>query len=782
MRALTKKAFKDVTRRKLRTALTVLGIAVGIMGLSAINIASNQINSSLHYSIDQSAQPDIAFFTTPTDAAPILQALSEQPNVKLAQAQDNLSARWKLPSGRFPLNIRGLADFQHLQFNTLELVAGHFPGLNQIALESSDRTIATTQVGSQIEVEVRGAVQRLTVSGFVRTRGLPSATILGQAFSYMNQSDLQTLFQQPGVNDFLIRLENYNQRDETARQLAQVFQQQHVTVLSASVGHSDYGDGPIVNGLLSIMRVLSIIALVLSIFLLLSTITTLVTEQLQTNGTMKAIGARRGQVMRNYLTSVAIYGVIGTVVGLGLGILAGYLLVSFFGGLLTLDIGALEVTPSLVLLSIAIGIGVPLLAAALPVYLGTRITVHQALSGYGLEGGVNQRGRGWARALGRSFGFIPQTIQIGVRNLFRKRTRAVLTLLALTISGAAFLSVQTTTYSLNTLLSQIFDTYHADVFVGFPNPQPYSKLQQLLATMPGLAQSEPFFQDGIQTQWGNGLLTGVEPDAHLYQKHMIAGRWFTESDENVAIISTDAANKSGLKVGDTISFHTALYNSRWKIIGMAQDYNNPIGFGVLLAPLKQVAAFEHLPPDFIQAVLIRANSRNQPDIDALAARLDDTLSKSGIQANVQTAQHQIESNQNQFQIVFVLFYAVAVIIALVGAIGLFNTLAMSVLERRREIGILRSMGATGRKVAQVFWTEGLSMGVVAWAIGLALGIPSAYGFVWLLGQLFVPVPFAFDPMSLVLMLGFILLVASLASIGPVWGATRVKIAQTLRYE
>ena len=159
MRALTKKAFKDVTRRKLRTALTVLGIAVGVIGLSAINIASNQINSSLQYSIDQSAQPDISFITTPTDAAPMLQALQGQPNVKLAQAQDNLSARWKLPSGRFPLNIRGLADFQHLQFNTLQLVTGHFPEPDQIVLESSDRSIATIQLGSQIDVEVRGAVQ-----------------------------------------------------------------------------------------------------------------------------------------------------------------------------------------------------------------------------------------------------------------------------------------------------------------------------------------------------------------------------------------------------------------------------------------------------------------------------------------------------------------------------------------------------------------------------------------------------------------------------------------------
>ena len=85
-------------------------------------------------------------------------------------------------------------------------------------------------------------------------------------------------------------------------------------------------------------------------------------------------------------------------------------------------------------------------------------------------------------------------------------------------------------------------------------------------------------------------------------------------------------------------------------------------------------------------------------------------------------------------------------------------------------------------MAQVFWTEGVSLGVVAWVLALVVGIPAAYGFVRLLAQMLFRVPFAFDPLSLVVMLVFILVVATLASVGPVWGAARVKIAQTLRYE
>ena len=92
------------------------------------------------------------------------------------------------------------------------------------------------------------------------------------------------------------------------------------------------------------------------------------------------------------------------------------------------------------------------------------------------------------------------------------------------------------------------------------------------------------------------------------------------------------------------------------------------------------------------------------------------------------------------------------------------------------------MGATGRNVAGVFWTEALSLGALAWLIGIMLGIPAAYGFVWLIQVLLMPVPFSFNLLGIVFMLAFIVIVATLASVIPVWGAARVRIAQTLHYE
>jgi putative ABC transport system permease protein len=222
----------------------------------------------------------------------------------------------------------------------------------------------------------------------------------------------------------------------------------------------------------------------------------------------------------------------------------------------------------------------------------------------------------------------------------------------------------------------------------------------------------------------------------------------------------------------------------WTIIGEIHDLNAAsAGFvGVMVTTVDNLNSFNGLPANLAQNFYIQAVDRSPKAVEQMSSQIDDILSHAGLTPGVTTAQQIKNINLSTLQIVYVLLYAVAAIVALVGILGLFNTLTTSVLERRREIGILRSMGATGQRVASVFWLEGVSLGVIAWFVGLLLGIPAAYGFVALISATFVPTPFAFDPRTLGVMLIFILVIATLASFGPVMRAARVRIVDTLRYE
>src|SRR5258708_2080338 len=89
-------------------------------------------------------------------------------------------------------------------------------------------------------------------------------------------------------------------------------------------------------------------------------------------------------------------------------------------------------------------------------------------------------------------------------------------------------------------------------------------------------------------------------------------------------------------------------------------------------------------------------------------------------------QQEVQFRQQSWLIFYALLYSVALIVGAVGILGLTNALAASVLERRREIGLLRAMGASSFRVARVFWVEGLALGGISWGLWALLGLPLAY--------------------------------------------------------
>jgi putative ABC transport system permease protein len=219
------------------------------------------------------------------------------------------------------------------------------------------------------------------------------------------------------------------------------------------------------------------------------------------------------------------------------------------------------------------------------------------------------------------------------------------------------------------------------------------------------------------------------------------------------------------------------------VIGIVHDLNGGLGTsGVALTPIGQLYEFEDRPAGLASSFMIATEDHSQKAVDETANRLDDKLTGEGLAPVVTTNAQNIKRNQNQFQVLYLLLYAVGAIVALVGILGLFNTLTTSVLERRREIGVLRSLGATGARVAAVFWVEGLALAGIAWALAVVLGLPAAYGFVSLIGAVLINIGFAFNPLNLLPMLIFTFVIATLASVIPALSAARLRVAETLRYE
>jgi ABC-type antimicrobial peptide transport system permease subunit len=366
----------------------------------------------------------------------------------------------------------------------------------------------------------------------------------------------------------------------------------------------------------------------------------------------------------------------------------------------------------------------------------------------------------------------------------RRRGRAVLTVLALTLSGTAFLAIATATSSLDAQVARRYNAYHFDVQVNqiAGTPAPDARFRARLLALPNIRRIERWGTLQVHTEWGNIDLSGVEQQSRLYRPSLLSGRWFHPGERGAVLLSDAAAQRTGLTIGDTITLSAQGQAVTWRVIGIIRDPNVSLGsLGSAIATASDLNRLIGLAPDVGVEWMIQARDRSPAAINHLATLLAARLGGSN-QFTVSTAAQVIARAQQEFSDLYTMFYAVAFVIALVGILGLYNTLTASVLERRREIGMLRAMGASGWRVGQVFWSEGLALGGIAWLAGGVIGLPLAYLFVHAFGQWVMPVDFVIDPVAFVVMLVAVVAIATLATLTPASRASQIRIAEMLRYE
>ncbi len=320
--------------------------------------------------------------------------------------------------------------------------------------------------------------------------------------------------------------------------------------------------------------------------------------------------------------------------------------------------------------------------------MGTRITVREALSAYGISAG--RAGNRRARLTQRRTG-VSQTTWLGLRGVFRKRWRAALTLLTLTLAGTTFLVVQTTAAATNQTTANAFANYHDDVLA-----QIYAQNAPLVAQISALSnvgRVERYREaEGAESQWGQLLLLGFQPDTRLYTPQLISGRWLSPSDTNAALINEEAATATGLHVGDTLTLSSAQYfngqltpgnQATWTIIGIIHQPMDGLGqIGTVITSVENANHFFGDPADLTPELLIEARDHAPGAVDALTRQVDQLVSGGHVNGGlVSTRQQEVQYRQQSWLIFYALLYSVALI---VGAVGILS-----------RVGFLNGRGKEG---------------------------------------------------------------------------------------
>jgi putative ABC transport system permease protein len=783
---------------------------IGVLGLTAVNEASYLLSGAFFYSTDAQAVPNL-LFTVKTLPTSVVTTIEHLPNVETLQLRNTYNTLWSIAGENTTIEIDAYQNIQHAQLGTFQITSGREPGFGEIVIDESDQGVTPVALGDLVTIAAPdGHVVSLRVVGLARTRGLAVwHWPLAPAIGYMSPEALQRLIDNtsgPIVNEkargeeLLVRTHDPNSVRQTSAAIVQVLDGAHL-VITSSREHDASFDADVqlaVAGPLTVMQLLSGLSLLLVCVMLFNSVSTLLSEQLTFIGTMKALGGTSVRIVRSYLITIGIYSLIGTVLGIELGLVAGYQLATHLASLVqegvgpfavAVDVGPFAVTWWVPLTSTVVGLLVPPLAALWPLFTGTRITVREAMAAYGVHLRETTHMHPW----GHQLHWIPQTAWLGLRGLFRKPGRATLTLLALTLSGTIFLAVQITS---DTLGSQIISLPHADVRVDLTNAGetiPAIQVIHAIQLLPNVERVEPVDPAIITIAQRELELIGLQADTHFYQPHLVAGRWLMKQQQGAMVINDFAAQQLHLQVGEQVVVHLEASQPQqmaWTIVGIvhetdfaAASANQQGRAGVAYTTIESLNCLRHASQDAAERLWVQARNRSLQALNQLENHIQHLLNQAGLQNTyVSTPQLTDAQAPDPLLIVYLLFDAMAILVALVGLLALIHTLVASVFERRPEIGVLRSLGATGWRVGSVFWVEGLSLGFLAWSLAALFGLPAGIAIVNLLTTFFGPLDFSYHLQVILTTLLFVLGVVCLASFGPALTASQVRTRDVLRYE
>ncbi|MFN2275602.1 MAG: FtsX-like permease family protein, partial [Anaerolineales bacterium] len=515
----------------------------------------------------------------------------------------------------------------------------------------------------------------------------------------------------------------------------------------------------------------------------------LLTQHLRQIGVMKLVGGRSRQIMGMYLALILAYGVIALIITVPLGALAGYWLAEFVTNMMGAKLQGFRIVPLAILVQALIAFLLPLGAGFFPVNKGSRINVRRAISDD--RGGDQPTELDFISRIFARIRWTSRPIMLSIRNTFRKKGRLVLTIFTLTIAGSVFIGVFNVRASLDNFMDQLMQYFMGDITIGFSQPYPIGRVKQVLEPFPGVAGIEAWggargeILDANDDLVVNISILAPPSDTFLLNPDLVAGRWI-RPDERDALVVSDSIYEwyPDLQPGDLLRIEITGNRERpFTVVGVFR-FVSMLGDPIAYADFGQISRMVKLPNQAASFKLI-TDTHDVRSLGAMSLAIDDYLKDRGFEvSSVATGETLRKDTTEAINILVVFLLIMALLTAFVGSIGLTGTMGMNVLERTREIGVMRAIGAVDRVVMQSVVVEALIIGLITWVLAIGLSFPISAFLLRIIGEAMMgsKMVLVFTPLGSAIWLGTVILLSFVASILPARNAARLTIQEVLAYE
>lgn len=278
------------------------------------------------------------------------------------------------------------------------------------------------------------------------------------------------------------------------------------------------------------------------------------------------------------------------------------------------------------------------------------------------------------------------------------------------------------------------------------------------------------------------LLYAPPVPADLLHPKILEGRWLRSDDRNAVVFSTGAYNvEPDVKVGQRIVLKVDGKEVPFTVVGTS------LGFGMASFVYAGYDDIARITEDIGHAssLMVVTGSRDRVALNEAATSLENHLRAQGIRvSSIQVVSDETAGMRLGFSVIIALCMLMAALLAAVGGMGLMGTVGINVLERTREIGVMRAIGAGNAAVARVFIVEAILIGLISWLFSALLALPVSGLLSRALGMAFLgsPLSFRFSPAGVVIWLAVVVLLSTAASFVPARNASRLTVREVLAYE
>ncbi len=802
------KIWSDLWDNKARTLLVMLSIVAGVVGVGIIINTRAILDNNFAGSFAAVNPASATLQVNPFDDE-MVEAIRRIPEVQTAEGRRKLTVRLQVGANEWlDLELYALPDFEHIRINKIRPEVGAWPPpKHQLLLERSVQQISSLggmQLGDELVIETPDQrLRSLGLAGFAFDFNQTPTPGSNKVYGYITLDTLKWLGQPRTYNELSFVVAE-NPLDEAhirqvAAKVSDKLEKNGQTVYVTLVPPP--GEHPLndpLSALLWIMGALGAISLLGSAFLTVNLISAMLAQQMRQVGIMKAIGAQTYQLMSLYFAIIVILSLLALVMAIPLGVGGAYLFANFIAATLNLDLQNWQIPPLAVAVQITIGLLVPFAATFYAIRRGVNLSVREALSDYGISQQSANTGRvsQFLEGLNR----LPRPMLLSWRNTFRRKERLVLTLAALSLSGALFIATASIRTSVLGTLDDSFAYRHYDIQVNFSRPYRLDKIERPALQVAGLVEAESFSliapvnrlrADGSESD--NLLLFALPGQSRMLQPPVQQGRWLRSEDRNAAVINTALwRDEPDIALGDEIILKIDERETGPGLKTLREKEIRGQVVGIFEEGMAQPSIYLNYPylanltgsTGRVTNVWLKAQQQDTAFVSEAAKKLERQLELAGLRVNsTQTISAKYEGMAFHFNILSLTLLMMAVLLAVVGGFGLMGTMSVNVIERTREIGIMRAIGASNWAVGQVFMVEGLLIGLISWPIGVVLALPPSKHLSDLVGLILMETPlnFTFSIGSVFLWLIIVMVIAMLSSLLPAWQAVRLKVREVLAY-